>query len=79
MERFGGEVTPRVIVNNYRRSLLGSSISMHEVKEILRGSFAGTVSAEEKLVREAINRGIPTTAIKARNAVMTDLAKILEA
>jgi pilus assembly protein CpaE len=79
MERFGGEVTPKVIVNNYRRSLLGSSISMHEVKEILRGSFAGTVGAEERLIREAIDRGIPTTAIKPRNAVMTDLAKILEA
>jgi pilus assembly protein CpaE len=72
-------VTPKVIVNKYRRNLLGSSISMHEVKEILRGSFAGTVGAEERLIREAIDRGIPTTAIKPRNAVMTDLAKILEA
>lgn len=78
-ERFGSEVTPKVVVNKYRRNLLGSSISMHEVKEILRGSFAGTVGEEAKLVREAIDRGIPTTAIKPRNAVMTDLAKILEA
>jgi pilus assembly protein CpaE len=79
VERFDGEVKPKVIVNRYSRSIFGSGISTHEAKEILRHSLAGFVSADGKLVREAIDRGVPTTAIKARNAIMSDLAKILQA
>lgn len=77
VERFDGEVKPNVIVNKYKRTIFGSGISSHEAKEILRSLLAGFVAAESKLVREAIDRGVPTTSIKARNAVMSDLAKIL--
>ena len=76
--RFGGEVIPRVIVNKYSRGMFGTSISGHEVKELLRDSLAGYVGEDAKLVREAIDRGIPTTAIKKKNAVIADLAKILK-
>jgi pilus assembly protein CpaE len=79
VERFDGEVKPKVIVNRYGRSFFGSSISAHEAKEILRGSLAGFVSANGKLAREAIDRGIPTTAIKARNSIISELAGILRA
>jgi pilus assembly protein CpaE len=77
IERFDGEVKPKVIVNKYGRTIFGSGISSHEVKEILRNSLAGFVAADGKLVREAIDRGVPTTSIKARNAIVSDLAKIL--
>jgi pilus assembly protein CpaE len=74
---FGGEVTPRVIVNKYHRSLFGSSLSSHEVKKVLGDSFAGLIPAEESLLREAIDRGVPTTDIKPKNAIITELAKII--
>jgi UDPglucose 6-dehydrogenase len=68
---------PKVIVNKYSKSLFGASLSANEAKELLRNSLAGFVSANEKLVREAIDRGVPTTAIKTRNSLVTDLAKII--
>lgn len=77
MEQYGGEVSPKVIVNKYSRSLFGASLSANEARELLRNSLAGFVSANEKLVREAIDRGVPTTAIKTRNSLITDLAKII--
>lgn len=75
--RFGGEVMPRVIVNKYRRGLFGTSISSHEVNELLGEHLAGYVGDYEKLVREAIDRGIPTTAIKKNNGLIADLTKIM--
>lgn len=76
-ERFGGEVTPKAIVNRYSRSLFGSGLSTNEVKELLGDTLAGYIAAEDKLVREAIDRGVPTTEIKSRNSLVTDLGKIL--
>ena len=76
-EQYGGEVTPKVIVNKYSKSLFGASLSANEARELLRNSLAGFVSANEKLVREANDRGVPTTAIKPRNSLVTELAKII--
>jgi pilus assembly protein CpaE len=77
VERFDGEVKPKVIVNKYARAIFGSGISSHEVKEILRGSLAGFVAADIRLVRRAIDRGVPTTSIRPRNAIVSDLKKII--
>ena len=62
---------------NTASPLFGASLSANEVKELLRHSLAGFVGADEKLVREAIDRGVPTTAIKTRNSLVTDLARII--
>jgi pilus assembly protein CpaE len=78
-QRFDGEVKPSVIVNKYGRSLFGSGISTNEVKEILQGTLAGYVGSDPKLAQEAIDRGVPTTAIKPRNTIVSDLTKILKA
>ena len=77
IERTGGEVLPKVIVNKYQHSLFSTSISGRDVKEILREAFAGYVHADTKLMREAIDRGIPTTAIKKKNTIIRDVAKII--
>ena len=76
-EQYGGEVTPKVIVNKYSKSLFGARLSANEARELLRHSLAGFVGANEKLVREALDRGVPTTAIKPRNSLVTDLARII--
>lgn len=74
-----GAVRPKVIVNKYERSIFGSGISNHEVKRILGDALVGHIPAAPYLVREAIDRGIPTTAIKAKNPIVTGLSKILDA
>lgn len=76
-EQYAGEVTPKAIVNKYSRSIFGSGLSSSEVKELLQHNLAGYISADEKLMREAIDRGVPTTDIKARNSIVTELSKIL--
>lgn len=75
--QYGEMVRPRVVVNKFSRSFFGTGISPSEVKDLLGDALAGYLPAEERLVKEAIDRGIPTTDIKPRNGFTTDLAKIL--
>ena len=79
IEHFGGDVVPKAIVNKHSRSLFGSGLSTSESKELLREYLAGYVSSDEKLVREAIDRGLATTDLKSRNSLVTDIEKILGA
>jgi Flp pilus assembly CpaE family ATPase len=76
-EVFGGEVQPKVIVNKFSQSFFGATLSANEAKELLGSDLAGFVGAQDSLVREAIDRGVPTTAVKPRNAVVADLGKII--
>ena len=75
--QFGELVKPRVVVNKYSRSLFGTGISLSEIKELLGDVLAGQISAEDRLLREAIDRGVPTGEIKGRNAFVSELSKIL--
>ena len=75
--RFGGEVKARGIVNKYDKPLFSAGLSTNEVKKVLGADLAGYVNANGSLVREAIDRGVPTTAIKSRNSIITDIRKIL--
>lgn len=79
VQRYDNEVKPSVIVNKFGRSLFGSGISTHEVKEILAGTLGGYVGSDPRLAQEAIDRGVPTTSIKPRNTIVNDLSKILKA
>ena len=75
--QFGELVKPKVVVNKYSRSMFGTGISGSEIKQLLGDVLAGQISADDRLVREAIDRGVPTTDIKPRNSLVTDLSKIL--
>jgi len=75
--QFGELVKPKVIVNKFSRPLFGTGISSSEVKELLGDVLAGTLPADERLIREAMDRGVPTTDIKPRNGFASDLSKIL--
>lgn len=75
--QFGELVKPRVIVNKYSRSLFGTGISASEVKELLGDVLVGQISADDRLMREAIDRGVPTSDIKPRNSFISELSKIL--
>lgn len=75
--QYGDLVKARVVVNKFSRSFFGTGISQSEVTGLLGPSLAGYIAADDRLVREAIDRGIPTTDIKPRNGFVSDLAKIL--
>lgn len=75
--QYGELVKPRVVVNKFSRSFFGTGISASEVKDLLGDKLAGYISSDDRLLRESIDRGVPTTDIKPRNSFTTDLAKIL--
>ena len=72
------DVRPRVIVNRFEQQLLfGTGLRRNDVERALEGFLEGTVSNNYKLVREAIDRGLPLDDIKAGSNVSTDLRKII--
>jgi len=72
------DVKPRVIVNRFEQQLLfGTGLRRADVERALEGLLEGTVSNNYKLVREAIDRGLPLEEIKAGSNVSTDLRKII--
>ena len=73
----GDAVTAEVIINKYVRRFMRLGISHNEVKEVLGTAFAGLVSSNPALAREAIDRGVPMNRIKRRNKVVKDLGKIV--
>ena len=75
--KHGADLKVKVIINKYSRNLFGNVIPAATVKDLLGDRLAGYVSADDRLVREAIDRGLPTTDLKARNAFVSDIAKIV--
>jgi len=74
------EVKPRVIVNRFEQQMLfGTGLRRVDVERALDGYFEGTVANSYKLVREAIDRGLPLDELKAGNPLSTDLKKIVVA
>jgi pilus assembly protein CpaE len=72
------DVKPRVVVNRFEQQLLfGTGLRRADVERALEGFLEGTVSNNYKLVREAIDRGLPLDEIKAGSNVSTDLRKII--
>ncbi len=76
-ERLGNDANPKVIVNKNSRQLFKTGISAKEVEQVLGDALAGYIGDETRLVREAIDRGVPVSELKSRNKVSRDLEKIL--
>ncbi len=76
--RVSPETKPLVIVNRAeKQSFFGSGIRKTDVERVLEDSFAGTVSNNYALVREAIDRGVSLETVKTGNAVSAELRKIV--
>ena len=73
----GKEVTPQVIVNRFEQKMFESGIKQADVEEILGDHFAGGISNNYRLVREAVDRGIPLQEIDPDANVINDLKRII--
>src|SRR4051812_4173157 len=72
------DVKPRVIVNRFEQQLLfGTGLRRAEVERALDGFLEGTVANNYKLVREAIDRGLPLEQVKPGSNVSADLKRIV--
>src|SRR5690606_34940489 len=58
-ERLGSDLHPKVIVNRFEQRLFAPGLRRGDIKQALGPAFAGTIPNNYRLVREAIDRGIP--------------------
>jgi pilus assembly protein CpaE len=72
------DVKPRVIVNRFEQQLLfGTGLRRADVERALDGFLEGTVANNYKLVRDAIDRGLPLEDVKPGSNVSADLKRIV--
>jgi pilus assembly protein CpaE len=76
-ETAGKEVKPRVIVNRYEQKKFESGIRQADVEAILGEHFVGGIANNYRLVREAVDRGVPLHAIDPDANVISDLRRII--
>ncbi len=73
----GKEVKPNVIVNRFEQKKSGSGIQQTDVEEILGDHFVGGIANNYRLVREALDRGVPLHEIDPDANVIQDLKRII--
>lgn len=76
-ERLKGGPQPQVIVNRFEQHLFGPGLRRGDIEAALGDAFAGVIPNNYRLVREAIDRGIPLDEVKAGNSVTQALKKVL--
>ena len=73
----GREVSPSVIVNRFEARRFEGGVKQNDVEELLGEHFAGGIANNYKLVREAVDRGVPLHQIDAEANVLKDLRRIV--
>lgn len=76
-ETAGKEVKPNVIVNRFEQRMFDSGIKQADVQELLGEHFVGGISNNYRLVREAVDRGVPLHEIDPNANVVNDLKRII--
>lgn len=76
-ETAGKEVRPAVIVNRFEQKKFDSGVKQADLEDILGGHFAGGIANNYRLVREAVDRGLPLHEIDPDANVVHDLRKII--
>jgi pilus assembly protein CpaE len=76
-QRLGEAAQPQVIVNRFEQRMLGPGLRRADIEQALGGARAATLPNDYRLVREAIDRGVPLGEIKPRNAIAAELRKLV--
>jgi pilus assembly protein CpaE len=76
-ERLGEGPRPEVIVNRFEQRMFDPGLKRSDLLQTLGDSFAGTVPNNYRLVREAIDRGVPLDEVKPGNNVTVQLKKLM--
>ena len=76
-ERLEGGKRPRVIVNRFEQSLFGAGLRRNDVIQAFGADLAGIVPNSYRLVREAIDRGVPLDEVQPGNKITQELKKIM--
>jgi pilus assembly protein CpaE len=76
-ERLKGGPEPQVIVNRFEQRLFGPGLRRADIEQTLGAALAGVIPNNYRLVREAIDRGVPLEEVKAGNNVTGTLKRII--
>jgi pilus assembly protein CpaE len=76
-ERLGDSPQPQVIVNRFEQRMFDPGVKKSDIEQALGADFAGTIPNNYRLVREAIDRGVPLDEVKAGNNITTQLKKLM--
>jgi pilus assembly protein CpaE len=76
-ERLGDGPQPRVLVNRFEQRMFDSGLKKSDVEQALGESFAGAIPNNYRLVREAIDRGVPLDEVKPGNNISIQLKKLI--
>jgi pilus assembly protein CpaE len=76
-ERLGDSPRPQVIVNRFEQHMFGAGLKKADIEQALGGDFIGTVPNNYRLVREAIDRGVPLEEVKQGNNVTAQLKRLM--
>jgi pilus assembly protein CpaE len=76
-ERLGEERKPKVIVNRFEQRMFEAGLKMSDIEQALGDDLGGVVPNFYKLVREAIDRGVPLDEVKPGNKITRELKKLI--
>jgi pilus assembly protein CpaE len=76
-ERLGDGPKPQVIVNRFEQRMFEAGLKKSDIEQALGENFVGTIPNNYRLVREAIDRGVPLDEVKAGNNISANLRKLI--
>jgi len=76
-ERLGDGPQPEVIVNRFEQRLFEPGLKKADIEQAFGKDFVGSVPNNYRLVREAIDRGVPLDEVKPGNTISVQLKKLI--
>ncbi len=76
-ERLGNGPQPQVIVNRFEQRMFAPGLKKTDIEQALGADFAAVIPNYYRLVREAIDRGIPLDEVKPGNKITAQLKKLI--
>lgn len=76
-ERLDGGPQPEVIVNRFEEHFFGPGLKKRDIEQALGKNFVAAIPNNYRLVREAIDRGVPLEEIKQGNKITRQLKKLI--
>jgi pilus assembly protein CpaE len=76
-DRMGDGPQPQVIVNRFEQRMFAPGLKKTDIEKTLGKDFATVIPNHYRLVREAIDRGVPLEEVKAGNKITSELKKLI--
>jgi pilus assembly protein CpaE len=76
-ERLEDGARPQIIVNRFEQRMFGSGLRRSDAVQAFGNDLVATVPNDYRLVREAIDRGVPLDEVRPGNKVTQELKKLI--